>query len=142
MASDAIVSAGVVIAGIVIYYTHFSWIDPTISLLLVAIIIYGTWQTVADAAHLILDAAPLSVNMEEIKKFLLSTKGVTGIHDLHIWNISTKEIALTAHLVVPEFNIKSAFIKNIEEELHYHFNIGHITIQVESEEEACEQVDC
>jgi cobalt-zinc-cadmium efflux system protein len=142
MASDAIVSAGVVVAGVVIYYTHFAWIDPALSLLLVGIIVLGTWRTATDAAHLILDAAPMSVNIAEIKKFLLSSNGVKAIHDLHIWNISTKEIALTAHLVVPEHDIKSPLIRHLEEELQHHYQIGHVTIQIESAEDECEQVDC
>jgi len=142
MAGDALVSLGVVIAGIIIYYTHINWIDPALSLVVVVVILTATWQTAKDAAHLLLDAAPESVNMEKIKEFLLTWPGVTGIHDLHIWNISTKEIALTAHLVVPDFDIKKPLIHNLEEELQHHYHIGHVTIQVESGDEDCEQVEC
>jgi len=142
MAGDALVSLGVVIAGIIIYYTHINWIDPALSLVVVVVILTATWQTAKDAAHLLLDAAPESVNVEKIKEFLLNWPGVTGIHDLHIWNISTKEIALTAHLVVPGFDIKKPLIHNLEEELQHHYHIGHVTIQVESGDEDCEQMEC
>lgn len=140
MAGDALVSLGVVIAGIIIYYTHINWIDPALSLVIVIVILTATWQTAKDAAHLLLDAAPTSVDMDKIKEFLLNWPGVTGIHDLHIWNISTKEIALTAHLVVPGFDIKKTLIGDLEEELQHHYQIGHVTIQVEAED--CEQVEC
>lgn len=142
MASDAIVSAGVVVAGIIIYYTQWAWIDPALSLVIVGVILLATWRTATDAAHLILDAAPTSVNMAAVKKMIMEQPGITGIHDLHIWNISTKEIALTAHIVVPHYDVKSSLVKNLEEELHHHHQIGHVTIQVESEEDECEQVDC
>ena len=142
MASDALVSLGVVIAGIIIYYTHITWIDPVLSLVIVLVILTATWQTAKDAAHLLLDAAPASVNMDVIREFLLHWPGVTGIHDLHIWNISTKEIALTAHLVVPGFDIKKSPIGNLEDELLHHFQISHVTIQVEAGDGDCEQVDC
>ena len=142
MASDALVSLGVVIAGFIMYYTHIYWIDPALSLVIVIVILIATWQTAKDAAHLLLDAAPSSVNMDKIKDFLLNWPGVTGIHDLHIWNISTKEIALTAHLVVPEFDIKKSLVSDLEEELQHHFQIGHVTIQVESGEDDCEQIEC
>jgi len=142
MASDAIVSLGVVISGFIIYYTHLTWIDPALSLVIVIVILLATWRTAKDAAHLLLDAAPTSVNMDKIKEFLLHWPGVTGIHDLHIWNISTKEIALTAHLVVPGFDIKKTLISDLEEELQHHYQIGHVTIQVESGDDDCEQVDC
>ncbi len=142
MAGDALVSLGVVIAGIIIYYTHINWIDPALSLVVVLVILTATWQTAKDAAHLLLDAAPTSVNMDKIKEFLLHWPGVTGIHDLHIWNISTKEIALTAHLVVPGFDIKKTLISDLEEELQHHYQIGHVTIQVESGDDDCEQVEC
>jgi cobalt-zinc-cadmium efflux system protein len=142
MAGDALVSLGVVIAGIIIYYTNLLWIDPALSLVIVIVILVATWQTAKDAAHLLLDAAPASVNMDKIREFLLNWPGVTGIHDLHIWNISTKEIALTAHLVVPGYDIKKPLVHDLEEELQHHYKIGHVTIQVESEDDNCEQVEC
>jgi len=142
MAGDALVSLGVVIAGIIIYYTHFNWIDPALSLVIVIVILVATWQTAKDAAHLLLYAAPVSVDMDKIRQFLLHWPGVTGIHDLHIWNISTKEIALTAHLVVPGYDIKTPLIHDLEEELQHHYHIGHVTIQVESDDDNCEQVEC
>ena len=142
MAGDALVSLGVVIAGIIIYFTSLTWIDPALSLVIVAVILVATWRTAKDAAHLILDAAPMSVNMDDVRDFLLKWPGVAGIHDLHIWNISTKEIALTTHLVVPDYNIKSSLVSKLEDELQHHFHIGHVTIQVEAEEDECEQVEC
>jgi cobalt-zinc-cadmium efflux system protein len=142
MAGDAVVSLGVLMSGFIIYYTNLTWIDPALSLVIVVVILAATWRTAKDAAHLILDAAPTSLNMDEVKEFILSRPGVQDIHDLHIWNISTKEIALTAHLVVPDFDIKKPLIHDLEEELLHHFKIGHITIQVEREANDCEQVDC
>jgi cobalt-zinc-cadmium efflux system protein len=142
MLSDALVSAGVVLSGFIIYRTNLTWIDPALSLGIVVIILAATWKTAKDAAHLILDAAPMSVNMDAVRSFILTRPGVTDIHDLHIWNISTKEIALTAHLVVPDFDIKKTLIRDLEHELLHHYHIGHVTIQVESEANDCEQVDC
>jgi cobalt-zinc-cadmium efflux system protein len=143
MASDAVISLGVVIAGIVILYTKWYWLDSVVSLILVVVVVFGTWGLFKESLRLTLNGVPRDINMPEVKKYLSGLKGVTNVHDLHIWAISTTETALTAHLVIPE-NVDQEFIyENIKEELHNDFNITHSTIQIESNvgKFHCEQ-DC
>ncbi len=130
MAADALVSLGVMVSGIVILYTGWFWLDPVISLVICVVIVWSTWGLLRDSLHLSLDSVPRGIDLAGIRSYLLGLKGVTGIHDLHVWALSTNATALTAHLVVPE-GISDEFLEEINAELHEHFHIDHSTIQVE-----------
>ena len=136
MAADAGVSLGVVIAGLLIIYTNWLWIDPAISLVIVLVITIGTWGLLKDSFHLSMDAVPKNIDLKEVGEYLKSIRGVTEVHDLHIWAMSTTEIALTAHLVVPEGTQDDFFLKEICGQLQKRFGIGHSTIQIEKSAQA------
>lgn len=131
MAVDAGVSLGVVVAGFLITFTSFVWIDPVVSIIIAAIIIFSTWSLMRESLNLSLDAVPESINRDEVKKYLESLTGVVAVHDLHIWAISTKETGLTAHLIHSDTSITDAVIESATNELHERFHIGHTTLQVE-----------
>ena len=131
MAADAGVSAGVVLAGVVILTTGWPWIDPVVSLTITAIILVGTWGLLRDSFNLALDAVPAGIDPEAVKTYLSDLPGVTGVHDLHIWAMSTSETALTVHLLKPDARDDDALIEQASRELHDRFGIEHITIQWE-----------
>ncbi len=131
MAADAGVSAGVVLAGVVILTTGWPWIDPVVSLTITAIILVGTWGLLRDSFNLALDAVPAGIDPEAVKTYLSDLPGVTGVHDLHIWAMSTSETALTVHLVKPDARDDDTLIEQASRELHDRFGIEHITIQWE-----------
>jgi cobalt-zinc-cadmium efflux system protein len=130
MASDAAVSLGVVIAGLIIYFTAAYWVDPVVSFVISAVILYGTWGLLKDSIDLALDAVPRNVNMIAIREYLEGLPGVEEIHDLHVWGLSTTEIALTVHLVCSG-EIGDQPVLSIRNELRGRYGIGHATIQVE-----------
>jgi cobalt-zinc-cadmium efflux system protein len=132
MAADAAVSLGVVIAAVVIMLTGWNWIDPIISLVIAAVIVAGTWGLLKDSLNLALDAAPKGIDPEAVRTWLGEQPGVTEVHDLHIWAMSTTETALTAHLVRPDTAGQDAFLDEVCEELHHRFRIGHATLQLET----------
>ncbi len=131
MASDALISLGVVIAGIVIVYTNWFWLDSAVSLLLVIVILVGTWSLLTESLRLTLNGVPKDIDLKEIRNYFLNLKGVTDVHDLHVWAISTTETALTVHLIIPENNDNDLIYESIKEELHHKFHIAHSTIQIE-----------
>lgn len=131
MAADAGVSLGVVVAGLLINLTGQQWIDPVTSFLIIAVIVWGTWRLFTDSVDLALDAVPKHINLEKVRKFLLTQRGVENVHDLHIWAISTTKVALTAHLIMPD-GIKDNFIGDLQHELEHKFKIGHTTFQIEN----------
>jgi cobalt-zinc-cadmium efflux system protein len=131
MAADAGVSLGVVVAGFVIASTGWLWIDPAISLVIVLVITIGTWGLLSDSFHLSMDAVPKGIDFKEVGNYLKGITGVTEVHDLHIWAMSTTEIALTAHLVIPDEKKEDYFLKKICGDLHSKFGIEHSTIQIE-----------
>ena len=139
MAADAGVSAGVILAGLAINLTGAQWIDPTVSLLIVVVIAIGTWGLLRDSLSLSLDAVPREIDPTAVENYLLALPGVTKVHDLHIWAMSTTETALTAHLVKPDAEIDDALLARICDELHHRFGIGHATIQLEKGETLCRQ---
>ncbi len=142
MVADAAVTLGVLIAGIVILYTGANWVDPAVSLVIVGVVLWGTWGLFRDAMKLSLDAVPQGIDHVEVRKTLLTLPGVEDIHDLHIWALSTSENALTVHLVVPEPVLDSAaLIQSACRHLHDRFEISHTTIQVETDDasEICGQ---
>ncbi len=132
MAADAGVSLGVVVAGLLISVTGKQWIDPVTSFLIIAVILWGTWQLFTDSIDLALDAVPEHIDLEKVRDFLLSKNGVSDIHDLHIWAMSTTQVALTAHLIMPEGQ-DDEFIGELQQELDHRFGINHTTFQVENE---------
>ena len=131
MAVDALVSLGVVVAGLLITLTGFAWIDPIVSIIIAGIIVLTTWSLMKDSLNLALDAVPEHVNRDEIKKYLETLPGVCAVHDLHIWAISTKETGLTAHLVHGDITIAENVVQKATKELESKFSIGHVTLQVE-----------
>ncbi|MEJ0097850.1 MAG: cation diffusion facilitator family transporter [Bauldia sp.] len=135
LAADAAVSAGVVVAGIVIVFTGWVWLDPAVSLVLVAVIIWGTWGLLRDSVAMALDAVPPEIDPTAVRAALLALPGVASLHDLHIWPMSTTEISLTAHLVMPGGHPDDAFLMRACGELQDHFGIGHATLQVETNPE-------
>lgn len=131
MAADALVSLGVVVAGIAILLTGALWIDPVTSLIIVAVIAWGTWGLAKDSVKLGLNAVPKGICEKEVLGFLASQDGVTMVHDLHIWPMSTTETALTAHLVMPGGSSGDSFLRQLAHDLEHRFDIHHITVQVE-----------
>lgn len=136
MAADALVSLGVVIAGVAILLTGASWIDPLTSLAIVAVIGWGTWGLLKDSVKMSLLAVPEGIAEAEVRSYLSGLPGVEAIHDLHIWPMSTTETALTAHLVMPGGHPGDAFLHRIGQDLEHTFGIGHATVQVETDIDA------
>lgn len=132
MAADAAVSLGVVIAGLLTLATGWSWLDPVVSLGIVAVILLGTWGLLRDAIRLALHAVPDGVDPANVRRFLERQPGVEEVHDLHIWGMSTTETALTAHLVMPGGHPGDAFITGLADRMDREFGIAHATLQVET----------
>ena len=144
LASDALVSLGLVIGGIIIFYTHLYWIDPLLSIIICLVIIVNTWSLLKDSLRLSLDGVPDNVNIQKVKEEILKTDGVKDFHHIHIWAISTTQNALTGHLVVSETltNLEIAKIKDKLKHQLDHLNIQHTTLETEFENEKCEQAGC
>jgi cobalt-zinc-cadmium efflux system protein len=132
MAADAAVSAGVVVAGLLITLTGAQWIDPVTSLAIVGIIAVGTWGLLKDSLRMGLHAVPPGIDEQKVRRFLTALNGVEAVHDLHIWPMSTTETALTAHLVMPGGHPGDNFLHQLAHELEHDFGIGHATVQVET----------
>lgn len=131
MTADAGISAGVVVAGIAILFTGWHWIDPVVSLLISTVIVWGTWDLLRESVNLALQAVPENIEPEEVERYLEQLPGVTRVHDLHIWAMSTTETALTAHLVKPDGKLDDPLMDQIQCELHDRFGIEHMTLQLE-----------
>lgn len=131
MAADAGVSLGVVIAGVVILLTGWSWLDPAVSLGVVAVILIGTWGLLHESLDLAMDAVPKGIEPQAVEEYLARLPGVAEVHDLHIWALSTTEAALTVHLVVPEAIDEDALLTRVGRDLHVQFRIEHATVQIE-----------
>jgi cobalt-zinc-cadmium efflux system protein len=129
--ADAGVSVAVVVAGAVIYFTHWTWIDPAASLLVSAVIVWGTWELLRESARMSMDAVPSGIDPADVRKYLETLPGVASVHDLHIWAVSTTENALTAHLVLPKGHPGDAFLADLCEDLAHRFGINHPTVQIE-----------
>lgn len=134
MAADALVSLGVVIGAVGILYTGWEWLDPAISLVVVGVVLVGTWGLLRDSINLALDAVPESVDMDGIRSYLCNLPDVVDMHDLHVWGMSTTETALTAHLVVASPICDNDLVTRVERELHNRFGIEHATLQVEMQQ--------
>ena len=131
MASDALVAAGVVVAGFVILLTGWLWLDPVVSLAVNAVIVVGTWGLMRDSLSMAMAAAPSAIDPAEVRAFLGARPGVASVHDLHIWSMSTTEIALTCHLVMPRGHPGDGFLHQLSADLAKRFRIVHSTAQIE-----------
>lgn len=132
MAADAVVSAGVVAAGVAIWATGLRWIDPVVSLLIAAVIFIQTWGLLRETLEMALQAVPRGIDFDAVAEALGTLPGVARVHDLHIWPMSTTEPVLTAHLVMPAGHPGDRFLAGAREVLHDRFGIGHATLQVET----------
>ncbi|MDP2005494.1 MAG: cation diffusion facilitator family transporter [Rubrivivax sp.] len=130
MAADALVSVGVVIAGALALGFGWHWLDPVVSLLIAAVIVVGTWSLFRRSLHLLFDGVPEHVDLVAVEQLLASLPGVARVHDLHVWAMGTREVALTAHLVMPEGQADDTFLQHATEALHQRFDIDHVTLQV------------
>jgi cobalt-zinc-cadmium efflux system protein len=131
MLGDAAISAGVLVSGGLIVLTGWNWLDPAVSIVIVGIILATTWSLLRDSINLSLDAVPEGVNSAAIMSFLSGQRGVTDVHDLHIWALSTTSVALTAHLVVPDREAEDALLGSLTPNLKKRFRIDHSTVQIE-----------
>lgn len=131
MAADAAISLAVVVSGLVVMWTGWTWLDPAASLAIVVVIVIGTWALLRESTQLVLAAVPANIDALKVQRFLEQRPGVLEVHDLHIWAMSTTEAALTAHLVMPGGYPGDAAIDEIVEQLKHDFRIDHTTLQVE-----------
>ena len=132
LATDAAISAGVVVAGLVIMLTGWAWLDPAISLVISAFIVVGTWQLLRDAVNLALAAVPNGIDPQLVRAYLRGLPGVAEVHDLHSWAMSTTETALTCHLIMPDRRLSDVELADTANALKDKFGIGHMTLQVEA----------
>lgn len=129
MAADALVSAGVVLAGALMLWRGWAWIDPVLSLVIALVIVVGTWHLFRQSLHLLFDGVPEQVDLAEVRMLLEQLPGVAHVHDLHVWAMSSTETALTAHLVMPTGGADDAFLRAASAQLDQRFHIGHVTLQ-------------
>ena len=130
MVADALVSAGVVVAGVLTLWMGWAWLDPVVSLLIAAVILWGTWSLFRQSLHLLFDGVPDSVDPQAVHDYLASLPRISQVHDLHIWAMDTSQVAMTAHLVMPSGHADDAFLREVTEQLHDRFEITHATLQV------------
>ncbi|GAB2948101.1 cation diffusion facilitator family transporter [Hymenobacter coalescens] len=139
MLTDALVSVGVVVGGTLVYVTGWLWLDPAISFVILVVVAFGSWGLLRETVQLSLQAVPTGIDPGAVRQFLLAQPGVTGVHDLHIWPLSTRDTALTTHLVRPS-GTDSGFLHELQHRIQDEFNIGHITVQIEPG--ACTHASC
>jgi cobalt-zinc-cadmium efflux system protein len=138
MLADAGVSAAVIVAGAAIYFTGLHWIDPAISLLVVALIFWSTWGLLRESLDLAMDAAPANIDVAKVRAYLAEQPGVTAVHDLHVWAMGATKPALTAHLVRPDGG-DDAFLAQVADGITRRFGISHVTLQIErAQRDDCE----
>lgn len=142
MLADAGVSAAVVVSGFIILQTGMHWIDPALSLVVVAVILAGTWGLLRQSVALALDAVPEGIDATAVADFLKAQPGVATVHHLHIWPMGTTDTALTVHLVMPRGHPGDAVLSGLAHDLEHRFGIGHVTIQVEIGAAACAAAAC
>lgn len=135
---DALISVGVVVSAALLYWTGWLWIDPVMGLLIALIILKGTWSLFRDSFRLMIDGVPRGISLTKVRQHLEAIEGVEGIHDLHVWAISTKENAISVHLWMPEIPLTDPLRQQLANELQTQFNIHHVTIQVERTQLHCE----
>jgi cobalt-zinc-cadmium efflux system protein len=131
MVADAVVSLGVVLSGLLVLFTGWLWVDPAVSIVVAVVIVVGTWSLLKESVSLSLDAVPASVDRAGIETYLAGLPGVSEVHDLHIWPMSTTEVALTAHLVRPGAALDDELLARACRDLSARFGIHHATLQIE-----------
>lgn len=131
MAGDAVISIGVIVAGLLVTFTHIQWIDPLASIVIVLVILWGTVDLLRDAVDMAMDAAPRSVDLAKLRAFLCAQPGVAEVHDLHVWSMGASSSAMTAHLVMPEVADNDAFLQKLCRQVDRKFDIDHATFQIE-----------
>jgi cobalt-zinc-cadmium efflux system protein len=131
MAADAAISAAVAVSGLIILFSNWTWLDPLMSLIVVSVIVWGTWGLGRDAMRLAMSAVPPGIDTTKIRAYLSSLPGVADVHDLHVWALSTTENALTVHLVTPQGHPGDAFVQNVVATLRHDYAMHHATVQVE-----------
>ncbi len=141
MVADTLVSVGVVISGIIIYYTGWNMVDPIVSLIIAAVILISTWELLSDSLRLAVDGIPDGVDKREIEHVLLAAEHVKDIHHVHIWAISTTETALTAHIVINDLTHWTQVSEHIKHELAEH-GITHATLEPETPDAMCHHKEC
>jgi cobalt-zinc-cadmium efflux system protein len=142
--SDALVSAALVVGGIIISFTHWYWLDPVLGIMVAIVILVSTWNLLKDSLRLSLDGVPKDIELEKVKETVLGIRGVKAIHHLHVWAMSTTENAMTAHFIL-EDSVSLVEEKHIKHELRHameHLNINHLTIETERENLDCGEKDC
>ena len=141
MLADTLVSVGVVVSGLVISWTGWGWIDPVIGILIAIVILVSTWKLLSESLRLSIDAVPESIDPDEILEEMKEVSGVADVHHLHIWPISTTQVALTAHLVLEDLSDMAGTVHAVKHHLKEH-GIDHSTLEVESADAPCEEHDC
>jgi cobalt-zinc-cadmium efflux system protein len=141
LVADAAVSLGVVVTGVIIYYTGWYWADSLSSFAIILAVLISSWSLLKDAVRLSLDGVPKEVDLEKIKRLALKIKGITGIHHIHVWALSTTQNALTAHLVIEQLELAEQIKREFKHELS-HLRIDHCTLETELSSAACEQENC
>ena len=131
MVADTAISLGVVLAAVAIYFTNWLWLDPAASILIVIVITFSTWGLLRESLDLALDAVPKNIHPAAVEAYLSGLPGVAAVHDLHIWSLSTTEVALTVHLVKPDAVLDDVLLSQINKELNHRFGIAHTTVQLE-----------
>lgn len=131
MAADAGVSLGVIVAGVAMGATGWTWLDPAVSLAIAAVILASTWGLLKESLNLSLDAVPATTDPERVMKYLADQAEVSSVHDFHVWPLSTTETALTAHLRVPDHVDRDLLLQRMTVDLMQHFDINHVTLQIE-----------
>jgi cobalt-zinc-cadmium efflux system protein len=137
MAADAVVSLGVVVAGFVILWTGWQWLDPFVSLVISIVILFGTWGLLKESINLSLDAVPEGIDIRKIKNYLKNIPTILEVHDLHVWGMSTTEAVLTVHIIRSEMEDNDELLQKLTKELHDLFGIEHATIQIEKGTYSC-----
>ncbi|MGZ3742817.1 MAG: cation diffusion facilitator family transporter [Pseudobdellovibrionaceae bacterium] len=132
MATDALVSVGVVVAGFLIQQTQWMWIDPALSIFISIIITAGTWSLLKESVNMAMDAVPAGIHLPHVREYFISIQGVQEVHDLHVWPMSTTETALTVHLVIPKALQTDELLAKMSQDLKENFKIDHPTIQMET----------
>jgi cobalt-zinc-cadmium efflux system protein len=130
MAADALVSAGVVIAGALTLWMGWVWLDPVVSLVIAAVVLFGTWDLFKQSLHMLFDGVPDSIDPQAVRDCLTALPGVSRVHDLHIWAMGSSQVAMTAHLVMPQGHADDAFLQDATDKMHERFDITHVTLQV------------
>jgi cobalt-zinc-cadmium efflux system protein len=142
--SDALVSAGIVVGGIVMLYTNWFWIDTVLSIIIVVVILISTWSLLKDSLRLSLDGVPKDISLESIKRKAFEIPGIKEIHHIHVWALSTSENAMTGHIVL-DAKLNKGEVKGIKDQLKHellHMNIQHMTIETEFAGDECDGKEC